>query len=278
MNKIILLVISMFSILNIFTAQAQTWVTLENKSIKEIKQDIEKLHIDRNTLNNQFTILTQNNNFVSYLVKNDYFRTNINWYELDNIEKLITWYNENYIKINNQLLDKAKNLEDIYDEKIKLLTIKKDLYQSLIQYIKPSQYQDYLVFIKWDAKIIKEDIDVKWKLVSNKKLLSRKVTLIEERIQVERKRMSVHLKESISVRIDEKIKLISQNEKFLKLSTELQAQVIQKTINKVENAIIKIEEKLINDNILSQKIEIYEILHKKLIDYYHTLNIKKEWE
>jgi hypothetical protein len=88
--------------------------------------------------------------------------------------------------------------------------------------------------------------------------------------------MSVHLKESISVRIDEKIKLISQNEKFLKLSTELQAQVIQKTINKVENAIIKIEEKLINDNILSQKIEIYEILHKKLIDYYHTLNIKKE--
>lgn len=278
MNKIILLVISIFSILNVIAVQAQTWDTLEDKSIKEIKQDIEKLHTDRNTLNNQFTILTQNNNFVSYLVKNDYFRNNINRYELANIEKLITWYNKNYIKINNQLLDKAKNLEDIYGEKIKLLTLKKDLYQSLIQYIKPSQYEDYLVFIKWDAKIIKEDIDVKWKLISNKELLSTKVTLIEEKIQVERKRMALHLKESVSIKIDEKIKLISQNEKFLKLSPELQSAVIQKTIQKVENAIKNMEEKLIDDNILSQKIEIYQILHQKLTDYYQTLITKKEWE
>jgi hypothetical protein len=106
--------------------------------------------------------------------------------------------------------------------------------------------------------------------------LSTKVTLIEEKIQVERKRMAIHLKESVSIKIDEKIKLISQNTKFLKLSSELQATVIQKTIIKVENAITKMEEKLIDDNILFQKIEIFEILHQKLTDYHETLITKKE--
>lgn len=278
MNKIILWVIGIFSILYITSVQALTWNILEDKSIKEIKKNIEKLHIDRNTLNNQFTVLTQNNNFVSYLVKNDYFRNNITRNELDNIERLIIWYNRNYIKINNQLLEKAKNLEDIYNEKIKLLSLKKDLYQSLIQYIRPSQYEQYLDFIKWDAQIIKEDIDVKWKLISNKEILTSKVSLIEEKIQIERKRMSLHLKKSISMKIDEKIQLISQNEKFLKLRPELQALIIQKTIKKVTGVIAKFEEKIDDDNILSQKIEIYEILHQKLKDYHRILILKKEWK
>jgi len=106
--------------------------------------------------------------------------------------------------------------------------------------------------------------------------LSTKVTQIEEKIQVERKRIALHLRESVSIKIDEKIKLISQNEKFLKLSPELQSAVIQKTIQKVENAIKKMEVKLIDDNILSQKIEIFEILHNKLTDYHQTLINKKE--
>jgi hypothetical protein len=29
---------------------------------------------------------------------------------------------------------------------------------------------------------------------------------------------------------------------------------------------------------LDQKIEVYELLHTKLKNYYNTLNIKKQWE
>lgn len=88
--------------------------------------------------------------------------------------------------------------------------------------------------------------------------------------------MSLQLQESISIEIDKKIKLISENEKFKSLSTELQVTVIQKTILKVEGIINKMEDDIENENILSQKIEIYEILYQKLVDYSETLNTKKE--
>jgi molybdopterin converting factor small subunit len=161
MKNILLIVISIYSVLFFTNVSAETGKILEDKSIKEIKQNIEKLHSDRNTLNNKFTVLTKDNNFISYLVKNDYFKSSITKNELINIEILITQYNRNYIKINKQLLDKARNLESIFDEKNKLLSLKKELYQSLITYIKPNKYNQYLIFIKDDVKIIKENLDVK---------------------------------------------------------------------------------------------------------------------
>lgn len=148
MKKVILLTISILYLLQFSISLAQTGQLLEDKSIKEIKKDIEQLHVDRNILNNKFTVLTQNNNFVSFLIKNDYFRTDITRSELNNIEILITRYNRNYIRINDQLSQKAKKLIDISDEKLQLLSIKKDLYQSLLTYINPSYYKEYLTFIE----------------------------------------------------------------------------------------------------------------------------------
>jgi hypothetical protein len=49
-----------------------------------------------------------------------------------------------------------------------------------------------------------------------------------------------------------------------------------KTIEKVELRIEKTKVLNNQDTILDQKIEIYELLHQKLMDYYETLNIKKE--
>jgi hypothetical protein len=49
-----------------------------------------------------------------------------------------------------------------------------------------------------------------------------------------------------------------------------------KTIEKVELRIEKTKVLNNQDTILDQKIEIYELLHQKLMDYYETLSIKKE--
>jgi hypothetical protein len=66
----ILIIISVFYITLFNTSFAETGQVLEDKSINEIKKDINKLHIDRNNIHNELTILTQDNNFISYLVNN----------------------------------------------------------------------------------------------------------------------------------------------------------------------------------------------------------------
>jgi hypothetical protein len=66
----ILIIISLFYIILFNTSFAESGQVLENKSINEIKEDINKLHIDRNNIHNELTILTEDNNFISYLVNN----------------------------------------------------------------------------------------------------------------------------------------------------------------------------------------------------------------
>lgn len=273
-----LIIISVFYISLLNTSFAETWQVIESKSINEIKEDINQLHVDRNNINNELTILTQDNNFISYLVNSWYFRDNINKDELRKIEFLVKNYNYKYTITNTSLLDKSKNLEDISAEKKYLLEIKKNLYQDLIGYIKQDRFKEYLIFIKWDASILKRDNDIKYSLIQNKEVLITKVTKIEEKIQEQRNLMSANIKKIVEIKIDEKINSIKNNPKFISLSNELQATVIMKTIEKVE---LRIENtKILNtsDTILDQKIEVYELLHTKLMQYYDTLNIKKEWE
>ena len=257
---------------------ALSWELLESRSINEIKNDINQLHIDRNNIKNELTVLTQDNNFISYLVNNSYFIDEINRRDLQNIELLVKNYNKSYSETNTKLLDKSKNLEDISSEKTFLLEIKKELYQDLIPYIKHDKFKEYLNFIKWDASIIKRESDVKYQLIQNKEVLVTKVTKIEERIQQERKLMSDKLKVLVAVKIDEKINTIKENPKFLSLTPELQSKVIMKTIEKVKARIENTKTLNTKDVILDQKIEVYELLHTKLMDYYNLLNIKKEWE
>jgi hypothetical protein len=88
--------------------------------------------------------------------------------------------------------------------------------------------------------------------------------------------MSEKLKALVSKKIDEKINTIKANEKYISLSPELQARVIMKTIEKVESRIENTKQLNTQDVILDQKIEIFQLLHDKLMQYYNTLNIKEQ--
>jgi hypothetical protein len=88
--------------------------------------------------------------------------------------------------------------------------------------------------------------------------------------------MSDKLKVLVGIKIDEKINIIKSNPKFISLTPELQSRVIMRTIEKVEIRIEETRELNTKDVILDQKIEVYELLHTKLMNYYNTLNTKKE--
>ena len=279
MLKILLLVIS-FSIYCIFPqVWANTWSTIEDKSIKEIKQNIEKLNQDKNYVNSQLTVHTKNNHFIMYLAKNWYFRDTITQDEFLEIEKLITTYTRNFTLHNQKLLDKAEKLEDYSDEKAKLLELKKELYQNFIVFVKQERYDDYLEFIKSDAQLLKQNSEVNWELIINKQVLDNKVEKIEEKIIEEKRKTQERIKQEIIKKIDEKLNQIKTNEKFLALPIEYQISIIDKTIEKVNLNIQKVSTQNNTDNTkLQQKLDILGVLLDKLVSYKNYLESKKQWE
>jgi hypothetical protein len=56
---------------------------------------------------------------------------------------------------------------------------------------------------------------VKYSLIQNKEVLTTKVTILEEKIQEQRKIMSLKIKRIVSLEIDKKIANIKNNPKFI---------------------------------------------------------------
>ncbi|MCP4523893.1 MAG: hypothetical protein GY828_06790 [Candidatus Gracilibacteria bacterium] len=270
MKRFFLGVISIFFIFSLGTTYAQTGDILEEKSIKEIKENIEKLSSDKIEITDEYKILKNKNQMISF------FKTDISRDDFNTLKSIITTYNDQFTYTEKQLLGKAKNLEDISYEKNKLLQIKKNFYQSLMPYIKPGSYEEYLQYIRGEVSFIKKEKHVDGELIANKEILLSKVNKIEEKIYEQRRIMSESLKIAVSKKIDEKLNRIKSNEKFVQLSPELQAKVIYKTIMNVEKILDQMILEADDSSILSQKIEVYEFLLKKLYSYHDSLLQKEE--
>ena len=174
MKKILIWVISILSIFHVSDIYAQTWDVLEEKSIKEIKQNIEKLNSDKNLISTEYSEFKLESDLSSY------FKTSLPREDLQNIEILIKKYNVEFTTLNDQLSLLAKNLENTEEVETKLLQLKKDLYLNLLTYINPNKYQEYLEFIRWDATISKKQVEVKSEIISSTEIYEKKVNRIEE--------------------------------------------------------------------------------------------------
>ncbi len=274
MKKILLWVISLLSILHVGEIYAQTWDILEDKSIKEIKQNIEKLNSDKNIISNEYSEFKLESDLSSY------FKPLLSREELQSIEILITKYNKQFNELNSLLLIQAKNLEDTSETKNKLLQIKKDLYLSLLWFVDTNKYQEYLVFIRWDAIISKRQVDVKSQIATTTEIYDKKVTKIEAKIIENREEMAVRLEKVISDKIDEKINTIKSNASFQKLPNNLQVEVLEKTIEKVNINISALETVEMKDSNIKQKINLYYLLNDKLLIFKNSIQQtqKKQWE
>ncbi len=269
MKKIILWVIGLISILNCVQIHAQTWEILKDKSIKEIKQNIEKLNSDKNLISNQYSEFKIESNISSY------FKKTLSNDDITNIEKLIAQYNLQYNELNVLLLHKAKKLESNEEIKNQLLQVKKDLYISLLEYIDSDKYAEYVNFIRWDATISKKQVEVKSEIASTKQIYDKKVTNIESKIIANRIHLAERINRVVAVKIDEKIKTMKDSPNFKNLPKHLQLEVLEKTIQKVNvniSALESIESK--NGNI-TQKIELYYLLNDKLLIFKNSIQQKK---
>lgn len=270
MKKILLWVISLISILSCAQIYAQTWEILEDKSIKEIKQNIEKLNSDKNLISNEYSEFKLESNVSSY------FKKSLSKEDITSIEKLITQYNLQYSELNTVLLNKAKILESNDDIKNQLLQIKKDLYINLLPYIDSDKYQEYIVFIRWDVIISKKQAEVKSEIATNKQIYDKKVTNIESKIIANRIHLAERIEKVISVKIDEKINTMKDSSSFKSLPKHLQLEILEKTIQKVNINISALELMDSKDINIAQKIELYYLLNDKLLIFKNSIQETKK--
>ena len=230
---------------------------------KTIKEDIKNINILEQInikLDNDLYILNTDYKLKSFL------RKDLSNIELKKIKIIVSEYNTNKWKLDLILIEKAKDLLPIIDERKLLLEEKRKLYSGLIPYINTDFRKQYLEYIKWDAKIFNEQNDVTTDIIGKKEILSHKLETIETKIQEHKDFINESIERVVETRLDDKINNLNNNERFKILNTESKIKVLDKTINKIE---IKLQN-LIDVNWNTKTIQIYYIALSKL-------NLFKDW-
>lgn len=173
--------------------------------------------------------------------------------EIEEIKLIISNYNKSKEKITND----NDNIDDI---KELLLELKKDVYKKLIPYIEQWKLEDYLDYIKNTVETFKQWKDLDNEIDKNRELLEQKVSLIKEKIKVHENELKNEIDELINKKIDEKINIIRNNEKFKFLVLEKRKALISKTIEKINEKLKNIDGTPENQ----KKIDIYNIVIQKL--------------
>lgn len=262
--------IFLFSIGSQTLAESGEEIIEQNKTIKEIKETLKDLNEDKTELSIESKILNKDEKLKSF------FTNNLSKDQIKNIEIIILEYNSKRSYLNKILLEKAKKLEDTQEEKNLILEAKKELYKELTPYIDKNHLEEYLEYVKEDAKILKEKKEVTEQIIHHKEILTEKVSKIEEKIKAHRSVLNDKIKAVVTAKIDEKIQSLEDNEKFVELNTQLKVNVIAKTIWKVEEKIKNLRRSDTTSELLSKKLEVYRLLLGKLEAYHERL--KKEYE
>lgn len=235
--KIIFIVLFILSIFG--KVSASTWVT-----IVELKQNIAMLQ------EKQKEIYENTPDLSSISDVKEFLKIDLTASQIEEINKIIKDYNDFKLQ---------KNVQD-YDKK--LLNIKKETYKKIIVYVDTENLQDYLAYIKESLEAIKQDNLIKDEISKNKEILEEKVTVIKEKIKINKDEFESDINELITTKIDEKLQLFKDNKDFQKLDLEKRQYILEKIIKNVQ---IK-KEKKVSSWITVWKIElyVYDLLIEKL--------------
>lgn len=270
MKAIVLFFIIWFTTVFTNTVFSATWdsttVSHDNeKTIKELKENINLLNKDKKYLNLEFSILNKD------LKLQSFFRENLSSVEVQNIKYIINKYLASKNRLEESINQKAKDLLDTTEDKNSLFNKKKDFYKSLVPFIRKDKLKEYLDYISLDVKILKEKKDVDTKLIIKKEIINNKVERIEERIIEHRESLDTKFKALIEAKINEKIETLRNNDKFKGLTPELQARVVDKVIEKIKLQISILEPVVDKTDALLRKLEVYRILLLKLDNFKNSL-------
>ena len=236
------------------------------KTIKELKENINLLNKDKKYLNLEFSIMNKD------LKLQSFFKESLSSLEIQNIKYIINKYLYSKNKLEDSIIEKATNLEDTTEDKNMLFSKKKEFYKGLVPFIRKDKLKEYLEYISLDVKILKEKKDVDTKLIIKNEIISNKVEKIEEKIIMHRESLDLKFKTLMEEKINEKIETLRSNEKFKNLDTNLQITVVNKVIEKIKIQIATLQSIIDQTDALTRKLEVYRILLWKLEEFKGSLN------
>ena len=242
---------------------------------KTIKENIEEINIlDKENSDLNLELLELN---TDYRLKT-FLRKDLNIVELNKIRRIVASYNTNRSRIELVLFQKAKSLVPVIKERRLLLEEKRVFYNWLIPYINKVHKEDYLEYIKWDAKIFNEQKDLTTDIIAKKEILNTKVEIIESKIQEHKDFINETLKKVIELKLEEKINQLKENQSFVDLNSSSKIKVLDKTITKIKLKLENLKQpsieswtweilKIQSNNLLNKKIQTYWIALDKLVEF-----------
>jgi hypothetical protein len=238
------------------------------KTIKELKQNIDTLDKINDNLEDEFKQLNTTYELKTFLKKS------LSSIDIKRIKALIAKYNDSKDELEKVLLKKAKQFSDVINEQKQLLEVKREFYSWLSPYINIKYKVEYLEYIKWDTKIFNKQKSITTDIIVKKEILNNKVETIETKIQKHKEYIDDSVKKITEARLDEKIRNLANNPSFKWLIHKSKLKVLDKTIDKIEAKILKLEESKVLvpswaimkpfSSILNKKIQTYYIAIEKL--------------
>lgn len=268
------LFILVFPLLGVNPANADTPVfSYENeialddgKTIKELQENVKNLTIEKSAFKTKWETFRQENwkinDFIIFPISEDQI-------------KEIEWIMNNYYLIVEgleiKIEDFARTLQNTDSLKEELISSKIELFKKLVPYIKKDKLNEYLIYIKWNIEIEKEEKNIKDEIFRKQSLIDLKITNIKEKIEENRKILEEKIEEAVTIKVEEKIKKILENEKFKALDIDSQRRVFEVTFEK-----IKEKKEILNNiesktTIIDKKIEVYNIVEDKLIEVIESI-------
>lgn len=254
--KSVFIIFSLF--IGIFSTQADNTIT-----IKELQKNIQTLTEEKKS---KWESFRQENGKI-----NNFIEVNLDNDSLLKIEEFVNSYYSKKDELEKKIEEKAKQSEDIKELKEEILKIKLDLYKKFVPYIKKDQLQEYLSYIKWNIETEITDKNIKEEIIKNQEIINKRISEIKEKIEENKKVLEAKIEEAVKQKLEEKIKIIRENEKFKKLSEESKRSIFESTLKRIvakKEILEKIENKT---SIVQKKIEVYEIVEKRLKEVIKSL-------
>lgn len=245
--RILFFIVTLVTILNVSSAEVAT--------IKELQDNIRILEEKKWEITKQFSSDLWDIWEIKWFLKE-----NLSIKETDEIKTIISDYNKSKEDINLEETDK----EEI---KKQLLELKRETYKKLVPYIEQTKLEEYLEYIRKNVDILKKWKELNEEIYKNRELLEQKVILLKEKIKTNEDKLKNEIDELINKKIDEKINIIKNNEKFKLLDIEKRKEIINITIDKIKIKLDSFDDTEEN----KKKIEIYNLLIAKLQEVLNTL-------
>lgn len=238
----------------------------DTKTIWELKDNIKQLQEEKQDIDTQIKNLKESSDL------GDFFRDDLTQSEINEVTQIIQSYKILNTRINRELIEAAEALESTTTIKQEILEERKNLYKTLIPYIKIDKLSQYKQYIAGDANYLIEKKTVSENIVRKEEIIEQKVEHIENKIEENKKNIENILRDVIAQRIDEYLSNVSENEKFIALSYEAKMIVIDGLEQQITDRINRLRSSPATTINTIQKIDILEeVFFQKLEAFRATI-------